>query len=402
METQDLIRLKNKFDIVGNDAALNRALETAVAVAPTDLTVLVIGESGVGKENIPKIIHQNSLRRTGKYFAVNCGAIPEGTIESELFGHEKGSFTGAIADRKGYFEEADGGTLFLDEIGELPLPYQAKLLRVLQSGEFTRVGSSKVSKTDVRVIAATNVDLRHAVAQGKFRQDLYYRLNAIQINMPALRDMKDDIVLLFRKFSSDYAEKYGMRKISLDRGAIDLLRHYRWPGNIRQLRNIAETVQVLESGRGSSSERVEIDAATLAYYIPKDEENALPVMAQRQGSRMGEDDRQEIFKALYSLSAEVRDLRRRVDELSGGKASKPALPAASAQDSFVSRPQEDWDKEDVDIQEYEQHREDTEENSAQNEDKTLSVRDNYEDLIRKALEKHHGNRKKAADELGIS
>lgn len=402
METQDLIRLKNKFDIVGNDAALNRALETAVAVAPTDLTVLVIGESGVGKENIPKIIHQNSLRRTGKYFAVNCGAIPEGTIESELFGHEKGSFTGAIADRKGYFEEADGGTLFLDEIGELPLPYQAKLLRVLQSGEFTRVGSSKVSKTDVRVIAATNVDLRHAVAQGKFRQDLYYRLNAIQINMPALRDMKDDIVLLFRKFSSDYAEKYGMRKISLDRGAIDLLRHYRWPGNIRQLRNIAETVQVLESGRGSSSERVEIDAATLAYYIPKDEENALPVMAQRQGSRMGEDDRQEIFKALYSLSAEVRDLRRRVDELSGGKASKPALPAASVQDSFVSRPQEDWDKEDVDIQEYEQHREDTEENSAQNEDKTLSVRDNYEDLIRKALEKHHGNRKKAADELGIS
>lgn len=402
METQDLIRLKNKFDIVGNDAALNRALETAVAVAPTDLTVLVIGESGVGKENIPKIIHQNSLRRTGKYFAVNCGAIPEGTIESELFGHEKGSFTGAIADRKGYFEEADGGTLFLDEIGELPLPYQAKLLRVLQSGEFTRVGSSKVSKTDVRVIAATNVDLRHAVAQGKFRQDLYYRLNAIQINMPALRDMKDDIVLLFRKFSSDYAEKYGMRKISLDRGAIDLLRHYRWPGNIRQLRNIAETVQVLESGRGSSSERVEIDAATLAYYIPKDEENALPVMAQRQGSRMVEDDRQEIFKALYSLSAEVRDLRRRVDELSGGKASKPALPAASAQDSFVSRPQEDWDKEDVDIQEYEQHREDTEENSAQNEDKTLSVRDNYEDLIRKALEKHHGNRKKAADELGIS
>ena len=402
METQDLIRLKNKFDIVGNDAALNRALETAVAVAPTDLTVLVIGESGVGKENIPKIIHQNSLRRTGKYFAVNCGAIPEGTIESELFGHEKGSFTGAIADRKGDSEEAHGGTLFLDEIGELPLPYQAKLLRVLQSGEFTRVGSSKVSKTDVRVIAATNVDLRHAVAQGKFRQDLYYRLNAIQINMPALRDMKDDIVLLFRKFSSDYAEKYGMRKISLDRGAIDLLRHYRWPGNIRQLRNIAETVQVLESGRGSSSERVEIDAATLAYYIPKDEENALPVMAQRQGSRMGEDDRQEIFKALYSLSAEVRDLRRRVDELSGGKASKPALPAASAQDSFVSRPQEDWDKEDVDIQEYEQHREDTEENSAQNEDKTLSVRDNYEDLIRKALEKHHGNRKKAADELGIS
>jgi len=234
MDTQDLQRLKNKFDIIGNDAALNLALETAVAVAPTNLAVLVSGESGVGKENIPKIIHQYSLRKTGKYFAVNCGAIPEGTIESELFGHEKGSFTGAIEARKGYFEEANGGTLFLDEIGELPLPFQAKLLRVLQSGEFTRVGSSKVSKTDVRVVCATNVDLRYAVNQGKFREDLYYRLNAVQINMPALRERKDDIYLLFRKFVADYSEQFGMKRITLGRDAIEMLRNYRWPGNIRQ------------------------------------------------------------------------------------------------------------------------------------------------------------------------
>lgn len=405
MDTQELIRLKNRFDIVGNDAALNRALETAVAVAPTDLTVLVIGESGVGKENIPKIIHQNSLRRTGKYFAVNCGAIPEGTIESELFGHEKGSFTGAVGERKGYFEEADGGTLFLDEIGELPLPYQAKLLRVLQSGEFTRVGSSKVSKTDVRVIAATNVDLRHAVAQGRFRQDLYYRLNAIQINMPSLRDMKDDIYLLFRKFASDYAEKYGMRKITLDRSAIELLMRYRWPGNIRQLKNVAETVQVLESGRGNgTTERVGIDASVLAYYIPRDEGNAIPVMASsHKGTALSDDDRQEIFKALYSLSAEVRELKRKLELLQGERMPVPshaALPPSDA-DSYVTRPRESWDKDDVDIQEDFSHR-DAEETAAAAKDDSLSIKGNSDDLIRKALAKHNGNRKKAAEELGIS
>ncbi|MBQ4188985.1 MAG: sigma-54 factor interaction domain-containing protein, partial [Bacteroidales bacterium] len=213
MDSQELQKLKNKFDIIGNDPALNRALETAVAIAPTNLTVLITGESGVGKENIPKIIHQNSLRKSGKYLAVNCGAIPEGTINAELFGHEKGSFTGAIAERKGYFEVADGGTLFLDEIGELPKDTQAMLLRVLQDGEFIKVGSSKVEKTDVRVIAATNINLMHAVSTGKFREDLFYRLNAIQITMPSLRDRKDDIYLLFRKFSSDFSERYGMRKV---------------------------------------------------------------------------------------------------------------------------------------------------------------------------------------------
>ena len=243
MDAQDLQRLKNKFDIVGNDPGLVHALETAVAVAPTDLTVLITGESGVGKEVIPQIIHQFSRRKTGKYLAVNCGAIPEGTINAELFGHEKGAFTGAIGERKGYFEEADGGTLFLDEIGELPKETQALLLRVLQSGEYIKVGSSKVEKTDVRIIAATNVNLSYAVATGKFREDLYYRLSGIQIKMPALRDRnKDDIYLLFRKFSSDFSEKYGLCKVSLSHEAISELTSYRWPGNIRQLKTIAETV----------------------------------------------------------------------------------------------------------------------------------------------------------------
>lgn len=394
MDTTELQRLKNKFDIIGNDAALNRALEMAVAVAPTDLTVLVTGESGVGKENIPKIIHQNSLRRNGKYFAVNCGAIPEGTIESELFGHEKGSFTGAIEARKGYFEEANGGTLFLDEVGELPLPYQAKLLRVLQSGEYTRVGSSKVSKTDVRVVAATNVDLRYAVSQGKFREDLYYRLNAIQINMPALRERRDDIYLLFRKFATDFSEKYGMRKISLTHDGIELLRNYRWPGNIRQLKNIAETVEALESEKlTASAERFEVNAATLSQYLPKDDPNNLPVRFKDPSSTLSEDDRQEIFKAIYSLSAKVSELEKMVK--SGGR--QPALPDSIEPTAphYVTRSEPSW--EDVDIQE------DTEPEEQQREpESSLSIRGANEDLIRRALEKHRGNRKKAAEELGIS
>ena len=283
MDTQELQRLKNKFDIIGNDAALNRALETAMAIAPTDLTVLITGESGVGKENIPKIIHQNSRRKNGKYFAVNCGAIPEGTVDSELFGHEKGSFTGAIETRKGYFQEADGGTLFLDEIGELPLASQAKLLRVLQSGEFIKVGSSKVEKTDVRVIAATNVNLLHAVSQGKFREDLYYRLCAIQISLPALRDRKEDIYLLFRKFTSDFSEKYNMGKVNLTSDAIRLLTSYRWPGNIRQLKNVAETVAALEGEKLTpGAERRMVDSLTLEQYLPKEAPVTLPVAAGRR------------------------------------------------------------------------------------------------------------------------
>ena len=279
MEAQELQKIKNKYDIIGNDPALNRAIEMAMAVALTELTVLVTGESGVGKDNIPKIIHQNGRRKNAKYFAVNCGAIPEGTIDSELFGHVKGSFTGAVDDRKGYFEVADGGTLFLDEVGELPLPSQAKLLRVLQSGEFIRVGDSKVSKTDVRVIAATNVDLMYAVSKGKFREDLYYRLNAVQIRMPALRDRKQDIYLLFRKFTSDFSEKYGMNKVTLTHDAVEMLSNYRWPGNIRQLKNVTETVSALESHRLSPvSGKCEVNAETLSKYIPQDDVNALPAM----------------------------------------------------------------------------------------------------------------------------
>jgi len=423
MDTQELQRLKNKYDIIGNDAALNRALEMAVAVAPTDLTVLVTGESGVGKENIPKIIHQNSIRRNGKYFAVNCGAIPEGTIDSELFGHEKGSFTGATESRKGYFEEADGGTLFLDEIGELPLASQAKLLRVLQSGEYIRVGSSKVGKTDVRVIAATNVDLRHAVARGKFREDLYYRLDAIQITMPSLRERKDDIYLLFRKFASDFSEKYGMRKISLTREAIQMLMAYRWPGNIRQLKNVAETVAALESEKLSvTQERFEIDAQTLSQYIPKDGPNNLPVRFRDGQGSISEDDKTEIFKALYGLSNEVSNLRGEVNKLKAMLSSGHALGTAErmipASEPVLTHPAPVWtrpDEEDVDIQDnltmppMHPHAapavaaEPEIDEQEQHPDKgVLSIKDNKSDLIQKALEKHHGNRKMAAKELGIS
>lgn len=407
MDTQDLQKLKNKYDIIGNDPALNRALEMAVAVAPTDLTVLVTGESGVGKDNIPKIIHQFSRRKNAKYFAVNCGAIPEGTIDSELFGHEKGSFTGAIEARKGYFEEADGGTLFLDEVGELPLSSQAKLLRVLQSGEYIRVGSSKVSKTDVRVIAATNVNLMYAVSQGKFRADLYYRLNAIQITMPALRDRKEDIYLLFRKFTSDFSEKYGMSKITLTHDAIELLTKYRWPGNIRQLQNVANTVSALEGQRLTPGiMRCEVDAGTLASYLPKDEAESMPVQYKREGSTINDDEKQEIYKALYALNAEVNKLKAIVASGNFRQTAEPvhddrktlAPPAYDMGGSYVSKPEPDWaaDNQDVDIQD---HREEVKE--AEKLD-NCSIEQAYQDMIHKALEKYNGNRKKAAKELGIS
>lgn len=407
MDTQDLQKLKNKYDIIGNDPALNRALEMAVAVAPTDLTVLVTGESGVGKDNIPKIIHQFSRRKNAKYFAVNCGAIPEGTIDSELFGHEKGSFTGAIEARKGYFEEADGGTLFLDEVGELPLSSQAKLLRVLQSGEYIRVGSSKVSKTDVRVIAATNVNLMYAVSQGKFRADLYYRLNAIQITMPALRDRKEDIYLLFRKFTSDFSEKYGMSKITLTHDAIELLTKYRWPGNIRQLQNVANTVSALEGQRLTPGlTRCEIDAATLSSYLPKEDAESIPVQYKRDGSTINDDEKQEIYKALYALNAEVNKLKAIVASGNFRQAAEPvhddrktlAPPAYDMGGSYVSKPEPDWaaDNQDVDVQD---HREEVKE--AEKLD-NCSIEQAYQDMIHKALEKYNGNRKKAAKELGIS
>ncbi len=375
MDYQELQRIKNKFDIVGNDPVLDRAIETAVAVAPTDLTVLVSGESGVGKENIPKIIHQNSLRRNGKYFAINCSAIPEGTVESELFGHEKGAYTGAIEARKGYFEEANGGTLFLDEIEDLPLPYQAKLLRVIQSGEYTRVGSSKVSKTDVRVVAASNIDLAYAVSQGKFREDLFYRLNAVQIKLPALRERGDDIYLLFRKFCADFSEKYNTPRVTLTPEAVKLLNTYRWPGNVRQLKNIAEAISALEVTDAGGNKK-EISHTVLSRYLPTDGPSLLPVQVGKQGGSMSDAEKQEIFKALYGLNAEVARLRDIVEHRES---------SVAVDNSRIAAPQED----DVDVQD-------------DFDIENLSITATSEDLIRKALEKHGGNRKKAAEELGIS
>lgn len=376
MDAQELQSLKNKFDIVGNDPALNLALETAVKFAPTDLTVLVTGESGVGKENISKIIHQYSRRRGGKFIPVNCGGIPEGTINSELFGHVKGSFTGAIDNRSGYFEEANGGTLFLDEIAELPLQSQALLLRVLQSGEYMKVGSTKVEHTDVRVIVATNVNLGYAVSRGKFREDLYYRICAAQIRVPSLRERKDDIYLLFRKFTSDFSEKYGMCKISLTHEAISLLRSYPWPGNIRQLQGFTQSLTSLESQKVTPlSGRVEIDAQTLAQYMPAATETLPATVPGDGGAAPGSpEDMQKIVQAIVFLKQEVDALKQAVYH--GHAAGHiPALPAASDEEPAPDR---------------------------QTEEEDLSIKKITGEMIVRALEKHAGNRKLAARELGIS
>ena len=387
MTNQELQTLKNKFDIIGNDPALNRALEIAVAVAPTDIAVLVTGESGVGKENIPRIIHQNSARRRGKYFAVNCGAIPEGTIDSELFGHEKGSFTGASEMRKGYFEEADGGTLFLDEIAELPLASQAKLLRVLQSGEFMRVGSSKVLMTDVRVVAATNVDLLHAVSKGKFRADLYYRLNSIVISMPALRERPGDINLLFRKFASDFSVKYGMAKVSLTEDASIMLRKYRWPGNIRQLKNVAEAVSAMEAGKlGGHEDKCVVDMATLAGYIPREEPNLLPATVQVQ-EKFETSEKEAIIRTLLQLKQDVDYLKEVVANGGFARNGAPAIAAPERGNDNVAA-QFDDDPEDQDF--------------VQDLNEQISIKEANMELIEKVLRKHDGNRKAAAAELGIS
>lgn len=407
MTNQELQSLKNKYDIIGNDPALNRALEVAVAVAPTDITVLVSGESGVGKENIPKIVHYNSRRKNGKYFAINCGAIPEGTIDSELFGHEKGSFTGANEMRRGYFEEADGGTLFLDEIGELPLSSQAKLLRVLQSGEFIRVGSSKVLKTDVRVVAATNVNLLNAVSRGKFREDLYYRLNAVSISMPALRERPGDINLLFRKFASDFSAKYGVCKVSLTEDASIMLRKYRWPGNIRQLKNVAETVSALESVRISGiSDKCVIDADVLSKYIPKEEPNLLPARSAAYQEAENPGEREAIIRMLIQLRQDVDNIKDILAKAGLGRKSAPAI-AAPETSSDADRLSPDWEPqpespafsrdlyngdEDPEEQEFEE--------SAGAVD--MSIKAANLELIEKVLRKHDGNRKAAAAELGIS
>ena len=391
----DLQALKNKYDIIGNDPVLNDALETAVKFAPTGLSVLIQGESGVGKENVARIIHQFSARRQGNFFVVNCGALPKELVNSELFGHVKGSFTGAVDNRKGYFEEADGGTLFLDEIAELPLESQALLLRVLQSGEYRKVGSNKVEHTDVRVVAATNVHLYEAVKRGKFREDLYFRLSAAQIRIPPLRERQGDIYLLFRKFTSDFSEVNGMCKIGLRPDAIRLLEQYRWPGNIRQLQGFTQSLTAQLSVKVTPTlQRIELSAQDLQPLMPREEGDPIPVLYEgpsaQSGPSFSADERQAIFKAIFDLKQEVDSLKARIDrrELPAPAASAPTLDEAEWQgeEEFTAhRPI-------VHLQ----PREEPEEGGS------LSVRRNEEDLIRQALEKYHGNRKKAAEELGMS
>ncbi|MBQ7640349.1 MAG: sigma 54-interacting transcriptional regulator [Bacteroidales bacterium] len=378
MTIQDI---KQRFGITGNDPELERAIEVACQVAGTDLSVLVTGESGVGKESIPQIIHAFSPRKHGPYFAVNCGAIPEGTIDSELFGHEKGAFTGAIDTRKGYFEVATGGTLFLDEVAELPLSTQVRLLRVIQSGEFIKVGSSTVQKTDVRVIAATNVNLPKAIASGRFREDLYYRLNTVPITIPPLRARKSDIHLLFKKFAADFADRYVMPPVRLEPEAVQLLESYPWPGNIRQLKSIAEQISVLEH------ERL-ISAAVLRKYLPDVPGSARPVSASQPYSDVDyKSDRELIFQILFTLRNEVDSLKER---LSG---TEPAGSQEPQSRSLIIRP------EDVRDEIREEVREEIREVEAQ---ESISIHDANTDLIRRALGRHGGNRKEAAAELGIS
>lgn len=386
MDTQELQRIKNRYDIIGNDAALNLAIEMAVVVAPSDLAVLITGENGVGKDAFPRIIHDNSRRKTAPFLAVNCGAIPVGTINAELFGHEKGSFTGAVTTRKGYFEEADGGTLFLDEIGELPKETQAMLLRVLQDGEYLKVGSSKVEKTNVRVIAATNMNLEHAVANGKFREDLYYRLNAFQIKVPALRERNDDIYLLFRKFTSDFSEKSGMCKISLTHDAISLLKNYRWPGNVRQLKNFTEALTIMESHPISpSSDRIEIDRKELAIHMPKEAEQILPAVSEsnRSGGRsLNNDDMRAIVKAILDLKQEVDRLRGMVENGVPENHASKEVPAIAEE----RIPEEaEW-----------------QESSIPEETQIKSIKESNDELYEKTLAKYGGKVKPAAKELGVS
>lgn len=384
----DLQALKNKYDIIGNDSALNDALETAVKFAPTGLSVLIQGESGVGKESFARIIHQYSARRQGSFFAVNCGALPRELVNSELFGHVKGSFTGASDNRKGYFEEADGGTLFLDEIAELPLESQALLLRVLQSGEYRKVGSNKVEHTDVRIVAATNVHLYEAVKRGKFREDLYFRLSAAQIRIPALRDRKSDIYLLFRKFTSDFSEVNGMCKISLRPDAIRLLEGYRWPGNIRQLQGFTQSLTAQVSVKVTPAlQRIELSARELEPYMPREEGEPLPALydGPQPSSAFNTDERQAIFKAIFDLKQEVDSLKARLD-----RRELPAPTAPVQEEAEWQGQEEEPDQQHIVHVPAPAHEE------------TLSVRRNEEDLIRQALEKYHGNRKKAAEELGMS
>lgn len=394
MEVQSI---KNRFGIIGNSSLLNRAIDVAVQVAPTDLTVLISGESGVGKEVFPKIIHQMSSRKHGHYIAVNCGAIPEGTIDSELFGHEKGSFTGAHEARKGYFEVADGGTIFLDEVAELPISTQVRLLRVLESGEFIKVGSSKVIKTNVRVVAASNVHVPAAIEKGEFRQDLFYRLNTVPVFVPPLRDRKEDIHLLFRKFSADFAEKYRMPPLRLNEEAVKVLNNYYWPGNIRQLKNVTEQISIIEQNK-------EIDAIILRRYLPGNEAPDLPVLyRKKEDEHISE--RELLYKVLFEMKKDMTELKKIVAGMIEDGEHEPTIEQSKAlmvkdyaDDVFNGQ------NEKVHEVQITQPRETEDDQYHPTEiiEESLSLQDKENEMIRKALEKHHGKRKNAAKELGIS
>lgn len=393
MEVQSI---KQRFGIIGNSRLLNRAIEVAVQVAPTDLTVLISGESGVGKEAFPKIIHQQSARKHGHYIAVNCGAIPEGTIDSELFGHEKGSFTGAHEARKGYFEVADGGTIFLDEVAELPLSTQVRLLRVLESGEFMKVGSSKVIKTDVRMVAATNIELPQAIEKGEFRQDLFYRLNTVPIFVPPLRDRKDDVHLLFRKFAADFAENYRMPPLKLTDDAVRILTSYYWPGNIRQLKNVTEQISIIEK------EKL-IDGNTLKGYLPGNEVSDLPVLYNKR-EKEHVSERELLYKVLFDMKKDMTELKKVIAGMLENGEHEPTTEqslALTVKDygSDITKEQDSFHQ--VDIAQPVDHSIDTFDTSEVIEE-SLSLQDKENEMIKKALEKHHGKRKSAARELGIS
>jgi len=400
MNTAELQRIKQRYNIVGNSEGLNRALDIALQVAPTDLSVLIVGESGVGKEIIPRVIHDNSPRRREKYFAINCGSIPEGTIDSELFGHEKGSFTGAVGEADGYFGVANKGTIFLDEVGELPMATQARLLRVLETGEYIRVGGQEIRKTDVRIVAATNVNMRKAIAEGRFREDLYYRLNTIPIQMPPLRDRGNDILLLFRLFAMLMGEKYHLPKITLTDDAKQLMLHYKWPGNVRQLKNITEQMSVL-------SEKREIDAETLKRFIPDDPDSTELATISKPGQHSYESEREILYKILYELRGNVADLRRDMNNLRkeldtdrklrgaagfegayiGGGTQLPAIEANHPISTYEQATPQDAVAEEIKDNE---------------EPMSLNLNDLGKQMVEKALERNNGNRKKAAQELGIS
>ena len=393
MNTSELQNIKQRYSIVGNCEALNRALDVALQVAPTDLSVLIVGESGVGKEIIPRVIHDNSPRRREKYFAINCGSIPEGTIDSELFGHVKGSFTGAINDSPGYFGVAHKGTLFLDEVGELPMATQARLLRVLETGEYIPVGATEVRKTDVRIVAATNVNIQQAISEGRFREDLYYRLNQVPVQMPPLRDRGEDIVLLFRLFAMQMAEKYRMDKIVLTDEAKQLLMRYKWPGNVRQLKNITEQISIL------STERV-ITPEVLLQFIPQDKESTQLATIRREGEHSFESEREILYKILFELRGNVNDMRREMGalkkQIEDVQSSRPmpaeVVPSTQLAPINSIQPLPPM-LEEAEAEEYVE---------SEHEPESLNLNDLSRQMLEKALERNGGNRKKAAKELGIS